>query len=137
LGVLVGIASLGVLASALVVRKHYARALIAMLEQEDYSSLLSEGASALTAADPATLNWLKDRLAASTSPELTIFTARIISEAGGKEAIPILRSAAQAASDPRVRAAIIDILASTGAQGDQVRDLYGEFLSDADANVRL
>ena len=137
LGVLVGIASLGVLASALVVRKRYARALIAMLEQEDYSSLLSEGASALTAADPATLNWLKDRLAASTSPEFTIFTARIISEVGGKEAIAILRNAAQTASDARVRAAIIDILASTGAQGDQVRDLYGEFLSDADANVRL
>ena len=128
LGVLVGASSLGVLAGALIVRRRYAQALIALLQQEDYSSLLAGGASSLAMADPATLGQLREKLANSTSPEFTIFMARLISEVGGKEAVPILGNAARHAGDARVRAAIIEVVAAAGDQGDASRNLYSEFL---------
>ena len=136
------------LISALIVRRQYGRALISLLEQEDYLALLSsdalpEGATDL-AADPATIGKLKEKLMTSQSPEFTIFMARLISEVSGNEATPVLAEAVRNAATRRVRAALIDLVAETGTarigpgkSGDVARSLYVEHLADPDAGVRL
>jgi HEAT repeat protein len=122
--------------SAWVIRKQYSQALIQMLEQEDFSFLLSQGVSNLTVADPATLNTLRKKLEESKSYEFTLFLAKLISQLGGKEAISILGEAAHAATDARQRAAIIDVLVAADTRGEAVRQLYTDFLADPDGRVR-
>jgi HEAT repeat protein len=124
------------LVSTLVIRRQYSRALIHMLEQEDFSFLLLQEASPLTVTDPATLNSLRHKLEESTSYEFTIFMAKLISQIGGSAAIPILGQAARAAADPRRRAALLDVVVAADTQGEAVRHLYADFLADEDGRVR-
>lgn len=128
--------SVGYLVSTLVIRRQYSRALIQMLEQEDFSFLLLQEATPLTVTDPATLNGLRKKLEDSTSPEFTIFMAKLISQIGGSAAIPILGQAARAADDARIRAALLDVLVAADFQGEAVRELYTNFLEDEDGRVR-
>jgi CRP-like cAMP-binding protein/HEAT repeat protein len=115
-------------------RTQYTRALVAMLEQEDFTFLLST-ASDLTVTDSATLNWLTKKLEESSSSDFTIFVAKLISEVGGNKAVPILGQAARA-GETRVRATIMDILVAADVRGDVMRQLYTEFLADPDGRVR-
>jgi CRP/FNR family cyclic AMP-dependent transcriptional regulator len=125
------------LASAWVIRRQYTQALITMLEQEDFSFLLSQEASDLTVTDPATLSRLREKLEQpNASPELKTFMAQLISQVGGSEAVPILSEAARSATDARVRSAIIDVLAAAYLRGDAVRQLYVDCLADPDGRVR-
>ena len=133
--VIVGLA-LAYLVSTIIIRQQYTRALIQMLEQEDFSFLLSQEASDLTVTDPATLNSLRKKLEESTSHEFTIFMAKLISQIGGSAAIPILGQAARINTDGRSRAAILDVLVAADTQGDAVRQLYTDFLKDEDGRVR-
>ncbi len=52
---LIGALALAYVGCALAVRRHYARALLAMLEQEDFSFLLAQDASALAIGDAVAL----------------------------------------------------------------------------------
>ena len=121
---------------ALITRKLYSRALITMLEQEDFSFLLSHGGLDLIAADPATLKLLKKKLDESPSPEFTLFMAQLISRLGGSEAVPILEQAATEARTGHHRAAILDTLTAAEVRGRAVRQFYTGFLTDADPHVR-
>jgi HEAT repeat protein len=132
----IGMVALAFAITALVVRRQYAKALISMLEQEDFSFLMSQEASALSVADPATLAQLQKKLEESSSHELTVFMAKLISEIGGRQAVPVLGQAARSVEDPRSRAAIVDILVAADVRGNEVRQLYTEFLSDSDGRVR-
>jgi HEAT repeat protein len=123
-------------ASALIIRQQYGRALIAMLEQEDFSFLLAQEASDLVVTDPAALNSLRKRLEESTSPEFTIFMAQLISQIGSQEAISILDQAAKETTDARVRAAILEVLTAADVQGQAVYQLYTDFLADPAGPVR-
>jgi CRP-like cAMP-binding protein/HEAT repeat protein len=136
LPVLIGLLAITYLASVFVIRRQYSQALVKMLEQEDYSFLLSQEASTLTAADPATLNQLRKKLEASSNYEFTIFIAQLISQIGGSEAVPILGQAARAAKEGRIRAAIIDVLVAAELSGESLRQLYSDFLNDANSQVR-
>jgi HEAT repeat protein/CRP-like cAMP-binding protein len=120
--------------SALVVRRRYAQALVTMLEQEDFTFLLSQP-SELSAVDSSTLERLTTRLAESKSDDLTIFVANLICESGGREAVPILAEVARTAG-PYVRSMILDVLATSGVRSEAVRRLYTEFLDDEDGRVR-
>jgi len=131
---LIGVSAAAYVMSALVVRRQYTQALISMLEQEDFSFLLSQP-SDLTVTDTATLNWLTRRLEESTSSDFTIFVANLISEAGGNEAVPILGRIAET-GNAYVRSTIIDILVAAGMQGEAVGRLYTQFLTDPDGGVR-
>lgn len=122
-------------ASVLGVRRRYGQALVEMLEQEDYSFLLSQEATELTTADPATLKWLKQKLASSKSEEFTIFMARLISETGGGAAAPILEQIARDTSG-HTRAIIIDMMIAADMRGDSVRQLFTGFLADESSEVR-
>jgi HEAT repeat protein len=122
--------------TALVVRRQYSQALVTMLEQEDYSFLLSQSAADLTITDPATLNKLREKLEASTSHEITVFMAQLIGQIGGREALPILERAAKGAEQPHTRAAILDVLSTTDLRGPAVQALYRDFLQDDAGEVR-
>jgi HEAT repeat protein/ATP/ADP translocase len=120
--------------SALFVRREYAHALISMLEQEDFSFLLSS-ATDLDVTDAATFRWLTQKLEESTSDDFKIFIAKLISEIGGVNAVPILeRLAREASSD--IRATIVDILVATDTRGEAVGKLYADLLADPDPRVR-
>ncbi len=131
---LIGVSAITYAASALVVRRQYSQALITMLEQEDFSFLLSAG-SELTVTDATTLNWLTRKLEESTSADFTIFMASLISEVSGNKAVPILARVARA-RDPRVRSTIIDILAASGLRGEAALQVCIQFLNDPDSRVR-
>lgn len=133
---LIGLLAMTYLVSALVIRRQYGQALIAMLEQEDYSFLLSQVASDLTVADPATLRQLRKKLRESTSHELTVFMTQLISRIGGHQVVPIVGPVIGATQDGRTRAAMIDVLVAADLRGDKVRWLYSDFLSDRHGRVR-
>ncbi|NJP06327.1 MAG: cyclic nucleotide-binding domain-containing protein [Chloroflexaceae bacterium] len=130
------VVSLAYLFSGLVIRRYYQHALIALLEQEDYASLMSHEYSNVLAADPTTLQTLTRRLEESSGDEFTIFMAKLISEVGSNEAIPILGEKARKTTNPYVRSALIDILTVADVQSTAVQELYIEFLKDPDARVR-
>ncbi len=148
LSALGSVSGLGFLISAIFIRKQYAQALVKMLEQEDYSFLLSQRASELTIVDPAALESLHKRLqesisgnhtpetSTSQSHEMTVFLAQLISQIGGREALPILEEAAKTVLEARTRAAIINILALADIPEKAVRYLCLDFLDDPEGRVR-
>lgn len=136
ISMLIGGMAVAYMVSTLVIRRQYSRALINMLEREDYSFLLAREASELTIADQTTLNWLQKKLKDSTSHDLIVFMAQLISQVGGSKAIPILGQVARTAIDARTRAAIIDILVAADVHNDTVRQLYTDLLADPDGEVR-
>ena len=131
---IIGVTCVAYTISTFFVRKHYTQALVAMLEQEDFSFLLS-APSDLTTTDQITLDWLTQKLDKSASSELTIFMARLIGQIGGDKAVPILAQAARAEKD-HARATIIDILVASEVRGQTVGQLYTEFVADPDGRVR-
>jgi AAA family ATP:ADP antiporter len=121
--------------SALRLRTQYTRALITLLEREDFTFLLSSPTE-LTVTDPATLGWLIEKIEGSTSGDFTIFMAHLISEVGGSKAVPILSRIVREEQDARVRSMVIDILAAADVRGDVAGQLYTDFLADPDSRVR-
>jgi HEAT repeat protein len=107
-----------------------------MLEQEDFSILLSQETTNLVAADPATLNLLKQKLQQSDTPEFTMFMAQLICRAGGPNALPILAEAAHTAADPSLRAALLDTVAAAGLSGPATGQCLIRFLADPAPEVR-
>jgi HEAT repeat protein len=131
---LLGIAVIAYAITAFVIRRKYTQALVTMLEQEDFSFLLSQP-SELAAADPATVKWLTQRLEDSKRDDLTIFLAGILLQVGGNAVVPTLGQAA-GASSARVRAAILELIVAADIPGDAVYILYKNFLADEDGRVR-
>ncbi len=136
LPLLTALAAMFYLGSALAIRKKYAQALIAMLEEQDYSSIMLQSASTWSAADPATLSILQKKLSESSSDEFTVFMAKLISQVGGKEAAAILEETARDAGSPLVRSALLDMLRGS-LSGDATHKVFRDFLDDPDAQVRL
>jgi HEAT repeat protein len=107
-----------------------------LLEQEDFSFLLSQDASDLIVADPATLRSLEQKLEENKSPEFTIFMAKLISDIGGNAAVPILDKAARQQEEARVRATIVDVLIASDIRDNAIRQLYTDLLDDPSPQVR-
>lgn len=124
------------IAGTLIIRREYAQALIQLLQQEDYSFLLSQETTDLTVTDPAMLAQLQKRLLESQSHEFTLFMAQLIGQIGGDAAIPILIQASRTATEARTRSAIIDVMVATNLRGDAVQQLYTDLLADPDPQVR-
>lgn len=130
-----GLLAVALVAVAVIVRRQYSQALITMLAQEDFSFLIAAESNGLI-ADAAAIDSLKHKLAASDSPELTIFVAQLLSQVGGNAAVPILSETARATTDSRVRAAILEILSAANVSGREARWLYTDFLADPAGPVR-
>ncbi len=133
---LIGVLAVAYVISAWFTRQQYSRALVKMLEQEDYSFVLSQEASKLVVTDPRMLAQLQAKLEESNSHEITLFMVQLISQIGGREAIPILDQAARKATLPRTRAAIVDVISAADLRGDKIEQLYTDCLSDPDGTVR-
>ncbi|MFL5805285.1 MAG: HEAT repeat domain-containing protein [Roseiflexaceae bacterium] len=133
---LIGALALAYVGCALAVRRQYTRALIAMLEQEDFSFLLAQDASGLAIGDVVALETLKKRLAESRSHELTLFTAKLLAQLGGAAVAPALEQAARTAPESRTRAALLDLLIAAELRGPSIRQLYDDLVRDADPHVR-
>jgi HEAT repeat protein len=132
----IGVLAVAYLLSTFVIRQQYGQALIKMLEQEDYSFLLSHEASELTVSDPATLSRLQQKLEESSSHEFKVFMAKLISQVGGNAAVAILGQVAKTTDEARTRSAILDVLVAANLPSEAVRQLYTEFLADPDGRVR-
>jgi HEAT repeat protein/CRP-like cAMP-binding protein len=130
---LIGAFALAYAFSAFVLRRQYARALVSMLAQEDYSFLLSS-ASDLAVTDNTTLDLLRSKLQERSETEHKIFMAQLILEIGGKRAVPILAEIAK--DEPALRASIADLLSAADLGGAAVRHLLNALLSDPDGEVR-
>ncbi len=128
--------SIGYVVCATIIRKKYSQALIQMLEEEDYSFLWSQNRGDVLLSDPATLSVLRRRLEEHTNDELTVFTAKLMSQVGGRDALPVLVQVAREADSGFLRSSLVDILNVADARSDEVRQLYVDFLTDADARVR-
>ncbi len=129
--------ALGFAASALLVRRQYARALIQMLEHEDYTVLLASSASELDVADPTTLAWLRRKLEESRDNyELTLFLAQLLCQLGGAAATSLLLEVYRGVDGGRTRAGLLSVLVTEEMDGELVRHLYLESLADPDLQVR-
>ncbi len=133
---LIGLLSIAYVANTLVISRQYRIALIKMLEEEDFSFMLPQETSDITTTDPIILARLEKKLNESTSRELTVFMAQLISQTGSHEAGKILRRAINRAADARMRSAILDVMSASNLKDDIVRDTYMTFLSDPDEQVR-
>jgi ATP:ADP antiporter, AAA family len=116
------------------VRRYYAKALVTMLEQEDYSFVL-EPPGDLTINNTATLERLGKKAEESQSAEFTIFVAKLMSEVGGKASIPMLVKMAREGG-PQTRAAITNILVAADFRGNEVRSFLTDLLHDPAGMVR-
>ncbi|MDM8531498.1 cyclic nucleotide-binding domain-containing protein [Anaerolineales bacterium HSG25] len=135
--VIIGLLACGYLFSEWTVRKKYSQALLKMLEEEDFSFLLSQDPSNIKITDPTALQGLQNKLNESKNHEFTVFIAKLISQAGGKLAIPILTQTIKETEEGHTRAALIDVLAAENINDDTVTQLYIEYTSDPEAKVRL
>lgn len=133
---LVALLAIAYLISSFFIRREYTKALVKMLEEEDYSFLLSQDASELMVADAATLQRLQKKLTENTGHEMQIFLTQLIAQVGGAGALSILIPALKSAPEARTRAAMLSVLTASGLGGDKVRELYMDFLGDPDPQVR-
>lgn len=136
LPLLTGLLALAFLGTSLIVRREYSRAFITMLEQEDFSFLLSQTDNPVIAADPATLKFLQNKLEQSQSPEFTIFMAQLISQIGTNEALSILGQTLRQSEDSRLRTALLQTITAAESRSPAAYRLYAEFLADPDPEVR-
>ncbi|NJL94607.1 MAG: cyclic nucleotide-binding domain-containing protein [Anaerolineae bacterium] len=127
------ITCIGYLASAAVVTRRYGKALIALLEAENFSFILSSDVNLVV--DSNTLNILKNRLQESQNDNSKIFMASVINEVAKQDALPILEDLIRQESS-EVRAAVLDILLTRDLRGESMRVLLLDCLRDEDPRVR-
>jgi CRP-like cAMP-binding protein/HEAT repeat protein/ATP/ADP translocase len=139
LPVLLGLPALAYLLCSLVIRSLYSPAMIILLEQEDYASLLLANGDVALSADPTAKNILLKKLMESKDDAVILLIARIMTETAETTAIPVLEAKAKE-STATLRAGIIDILATVEIQSVSRKSLvsfFTSFLDDPDERVRL
>ena len=137
LPVLITVISLASLLTMIVIRSAYQRALITMLEEGNFTSLLPDANDeTLPLLDDTALRQLQQRLEASEGDESIIFMASLITEVADEEtAVSILAQTAQNHTG-HVRATMLNILAAADIQNRSVYDLYVRYLEDDNGEVR-
>jgi HEAT repeat protein len=137
LAVLFGGLALVYMFSAIQVRRQYGKAVVAMLEQDDYVSLLTSSDVQLAAVDDATLNRLAAKMAQSgDNLELKGFVAQVICQVGGVQAVPILAEAIRQAGNGQSRAKLLEILAASGSNPVSAEAIFTAYLGDPEQEVR-
>jgi CRP-like cAMP-binding protein/HEAT repeat protein/ATP/ADP translocase len=121
---------------AVVIRRQYSQALLTLLEQEDYASLLLQHAGTLTSADPPTLARLRSKLASTADPTLALFLTQLLIEIGGVNAIPTVSDLIRQAPDAGQRAAFLNLLTTADLHHESVRQVFTACLSDGSGQVR-
>ncbi len=134
LPVILGFPAISYLLAALIVRSLYGKALINLLERENYSLIL-RSAGNFNFNDGATISYLKNKLGDRSDPNAVIITASLLVEGMGKDALPHLDSLLRD-PDPEMRAAAVDMLVDHQLRGEPVRRIYVDALKDRDWRVR-
>lgn len=138
LGALFACVALAYLGSSLQVRRHYSKAVVAMLDHDDYLSLQAPSEIEYSVVDEATLNKLAAKMAhPATSPEMKGFIAQVICQVGGAQAIPILDAEIRAAGDSRARVRLLEVIVGSGSDPVAVEEICCFCLSDPAKEVRL
>ena len=139
LPILLGLPALAFLLCSLIIRRKYSQAMITLLEQEDYVSLLPSAPTdgeLMRATDPATIHTLLKILAESHDDAITLLLARVTVEADIKAALPILETKTRE-SNAALRAGIIGVLADADGTEKSLQQFYEKYLGDPDPQVRL
>lgn len=131
-----GALALAFVVMAVIIRRQYSQALLRLLEQEDYASLLLQHAATLTSADPPTLAHLRSRIAAAKDPALTLFLTQLLIEIGGVNVIPTVTESIRQAPDAAQRSALLNLLTAADLHHDSVRQVFTECLADTSGLVR-
>ena len=136
LPVLLGIPALMYLICALIIRKKYSHAMISLLEQEDYTSLLPSSDATGLSVDSGSFDTLIKKLNDSQDDAISLLIARILTDATGSSAIPFLEKKAKESS-ASLRTGIIDLVVSAGRRDQDLQRFCNSFLDDTEAGVRL
>jgi CRP-like cAMP-binding protein len=115
-------------------RSEYSKALVRMLEEEDFT-LYRLAMAELNMPDARTFEQFIQRLETSTDDDLTIFMAEIAVQVGGQRAMPSLQKLITSGS-PRVRSTVLDVLSKADFAGAEARALCVDCLSDESSAVR-
>lgn len=127
--------------SAVMLRANYAKALVQMLEQEDFgmfskeSSRFLETANSVNLADKETVNFLTKRIYESTDTSEILLTAQLLVEATGRDAVPLLENRVRSGSAD-VRAGLLTVFAENDIRSDLVQKLSAAALEDPDPQVQ-
>lgn len=127
--------SIAYLLNALLIRREYGKALVQMLQEDNFTFLWATEEFDQTIAEPAALALLKERLRQSQSDENTLFVVQMMSQIEGSEVVDLLVQTARTSS-AGIRAAIIDLLADEDSRENSFKNLCLDSLNDADAQVR-
>jgi HEAT repeat protein len=133
----IGLLAAAYVGIALVIRREYSKALVAMLQQDDYSFLLSgtEDKLEIRAADAPAIAKIRERLYNSRDKNETIFLAQMVGQTQGADFEDVLIRAAMR-GDSEVRAAILAILAEQGTNSAAFKAFCSACLRDGDSHVR-
>lgn len=134
LPVLLGLPAISYLLGALIVRSLYGRALINLLERENYTLIL-RSAGNLNFNDMATINYLKTKLTDRSDPNAVVITVSLLIEGMGRDAVPLLEPILYDA-DPDLRIAVLDVLIDGAVTGDALRRVYIDLLKEHDWRIR-
>jgi HEAT repeat protein len=134
LPVMLGLPAISYLLGALIVRSLYGRALINLLERENYTLIL-RSAGNLNFNDPATLNYLKSKLQDRADPNAVIITVSLLIEGMGRDAVPLLEPLLYN-GDLDLRIAVLDALIEAHVPGEAMRRVYVDLLKEHDWRIR-
>ena len=121
------------LLASLWVSRQYGRALISMIEEENFSFLLE--ANNRIAIDSNTLASLETRFKQATDDDTRLLMARLLIEARGATYVDLIMSVADS-GDKYLRAGIIDTFVSSDLRLPSVIDLCVKYIVDSDPIVR-
>ncbi|MGB7341496.1 MAG: cyclic nucleotide-binding domain-containing protein [Phototrophicaceae bacterium] len=127
------VVSIGYLFASMWVSQQYGRALISMIEEENFSFMLE--ANNRIAFDADTLQSLENRFKQAPDDDTRLLMGRLLIEARGTAYVDLLINAADAGSK-YLRAGIIDTFISSDLRSPKVIDMCVKYIVDSDATVR-
>ncbi len=125
--------SVAYLLSSLWVSRQYGRALISMIEEENFSFLLE--ANNRIVIDSETIQSLETRFKQATDDDTRLLMARLLIEARGAHYIDLLSLYAENGSK-YLRAGIIDTFVSADLRASRIVDMCVKYIVDSDPIVR-
>lgn len=115
------------------VSREYGRALVSMIQQENFSFLLD--ADNRLMIDSETARSLENRLHNADNDDTRLLVGRLLIEARNTQYVPMLASYARNGS-PYLRAGIIDAFVSADVRNEQVLDLCMSYVDDPHLEVQ-
>jgi len=140
LAALLGVTTALYFISAVALRREYSKAMVRVLEQESISYLLSYQAdleaAELGVVDKTKLKLLTQHLNESDDKDFQRFLVQLISETGGRHAVPIIRDAIQNTSDITLRIDILKVFVRYGEPNRTARQLFEELYQSQNGMIR-